>query len=153
MSVEPSATFVSTGELPQPELVRLLVTEAHERFAAVDEGEPSQVYPALARVSPRLFGICVVGARGGVFGVGDVDVEFTIMSVAKPFVFARGAVPAGGRLTVRRRHAFRSVSIRTVRPGPHPIALQVNGRVLAGAEVVVAAAPAEEPHSSGAMSP
>ncbi len=56
---------------------------------------------------------------------------------AKPFVFARGAIPSGGRLTVRRRHAFRTVSIRTVRPGPHPLALQANGRVLAEAEVEV----------------
>ena len=55
----------------------------------------------------------------------------------KPFAFARGEVPAAGRLTVRRRHAFRTVSIRTVHPGPHRIALQANGRVLADAEVEV----------------
>jgi len=73
---------------------------------------------------------------------------------AKAFVLARGAIPADGRLAVRRRHAFRSVRIRTVRPGPHPIALQVNGRVLAGAEVMVTAAPADEAaQPSGAMSP
>lgn len=80
--------FVSTGELPPPARVRSLVDEAHRRFAPIDEGRPSQVYPALARVPPGLFGICVVGARGGVHGVGDADVEFTIMSGAKPFVFA-----------------------------------------------------------------
>ena len=57
----------------------------------------------------------------------------------KPFVFARGEIPAGGRLTVRRRHAFRTVSIRTVRPGPHPVALQVNG--MRPAEAVVDVTP------------
>jgi glutaminase len=88
MNAEPPATYVSTGELPPPELVRQLVEAAHRRFASIDDGRPSRVYPALARASPDLFGICVVGARGGVFGVGDADVEFTIMSVAKPFVFA-----------------------------------------------------------------
>jgi 3-methyladenine DNA glycosylase AlkC len=70
----------------------------------------------------------------------------------KPFAFARGAIPAGGRLTVRRRHAFRTVSIRTVRPGPHRIALQANGRVLADAEVEVTAAGGRA-QSSGAISP
>jgi glutaminase len=64
------------------------VTEAYEQFAPISEGRPSDVYPALAEAAPELFGICVVGARGGVFGVGDAEREFTIMSVAKPFVFA-----------------------------------------------------------------
>ena len=87
MTLEPPTAFVSTGELPPPERVRMLMDDAHGRFASIDEGQPSQVYPA-PRASPKLFGICVVGARGGVYGVGDADVEFTIMSVAKPFVFA-----------------------------------------------------------------
>jgi glutaminase len=88
MTLEQLRPFVSTGQLPSPELVRKLVDEAYERFASVGEGEPSQVYPALAAAAPELFGICVVGARGNFYGVGDVEVEFTIMSVAKPFVFA-----------------------------------------------------------------
>ena len=37
---------------------------------------------------PDLFGICVVATHGEVFSVGDAEVEFAIMSVAKPFVFA-----------------------------------------------------------------
>jgi glutaminase len=88
LSLDGPATFVSTGALPSPERVRESVSAAHELFGASDGGRPSDVYPALAGASPDLFGICVVGARGGVFGVGDADVEFTIMSVAKPFVFA-----------------------------------------------------------------
>jgi glutaminase len=102
MNLDRPAAFVSTGELPPPELVRTLVDEAHERFASVDEGEPSRVYPALAEVRRELFGICVVGARGGVHGVGDADVEFTIMSVAKPFVFALVCAEFGAE-EVRRR--------------------------------------------------
>ena len=39
-------------------------------------------------MSPDLFGLCVVGTRGTVYAVGDAGAEFTIMSVAKPFVFA-----------------------------------------------------------------
>jgi glutaminase len=48
----------------------------------------SQVYPALARVSPHLFGFCVVGVDGGVHAIGDADHPFALMSVAKPFVLA-----------------------------------------------------------------
>ena len=102
MTFEHPKAFVSTGDLPPPERVRMLVDDAYERFASIDDGRPSQVYPALAQASPELFGICVVGARGGVYGVGDDDVEFTIMSVAKPFVFALICAALGPE-DVRRR--------------------------------------------------
>ena len=84
----PNGTYVSTGALPPVEQVRALVAEAHERFATVGQGQVSQVYPALARVDPALFGICVVDATGGIVSVGQAGHEFTIMSVSKPFVFA-----------------------------------------------------------------
>jgi glutaminase len=82
------APYVSTGHLPSPEVVKALVAEAHERYKSNQEGQNSQVYPALARVPSSLFGICVVGTSGNVYAVGDADCEFTIMSVSKPFIFA-----------------------------------------------------------------
>jgi glutaminase len=88
-SQHPAGTaYVSTGHLPEPELIRSLIGEAHARFRSSDEGQNSQVYPALARVPSELFGICVVGTSGNVYAVGDSDHEFTIMSVSKPFIFA-----------------------------------------------------------------
>ena len=90
---------VSTGQLPPPEDVQRWVDEAHARFARADEGEPSQVYPALARVPADLFGICLVGRRGRVFAAGDVEHPFTIMSVSKPFVFALVCAQLGARET------------------------------------------------------
>jgi glutaminase len=80
--------FVSTGHLPPPELVRRLVAEAHERYRTTAEGMNSDVYPALARVSPDLVGVCVAGTSGSLYGVGDAEHAFAIMSVSKPFVFA-----------------------------------------------------------------
>jgi glutaminase len=82
------SAYVSTGHLPGAALVQALVNEAHERFGGIAEGSNSEVYPALARVPSGLFGICVAGTAGEVYAVGDADHEFTIMSVAKPFVFA-----------------------------------------------------------------
>lgn len=80
--------YVSTGQLPETRTVADLVVEAHARFRGVTEGAVSQVYPALAAVTPDLFGISVVASDGRVAEAGDADHRFTIMSVAKPFVFA-----------------------------------------------------------------
>src|SRR5262245_49159546 len=80
--------YVSTGHLPSVEEVQQLVNEAHARFRSNTGGKNSQVYPALARVPSELFGICVVATSGDVCAAGEVDHEFSIMSVSKPFLFA-----------------------------------------------------------------
>ena len=84
----PAYGHVSTGRLPSPEIVQAMVTEAHEHVRSNADGSVSQVYPALARVQPDLFGICIAGTNGRLFAAGDAEHEFTIMSVSKPFVFA-----------------------------------------------------------------
>lgn len=80
--------FVSTGRLPAAPSVRRLVGQAYDRYRANDEGEVSDVYPALARMRRDLFGVCVVAARGEAWEAGDARQAFAIMSVSKPFVFA-----------------------------------------------------------------
>lgn len=94
--------YVSTGHLPSPEQVRLAIDEAYEKFRTVTEGAPSHVYPAPARVPVDLFGICAAGTRGGRYAAGDADHGFTIMSVAKPFVFALVCEQLGAE-TMRQR--------------------------------------------------
>jgi glutaminase len=114
--VNPGTSYISTGRLPSGEAVKRLVMEAHERFRSVDQGQVSQVYPALARVPSDLFGICVVGTDGSVFQVGDAEHAFPVMSVSKPFVFALvcdliGATGARERLGVNATgHAFNSLA-------------------------------------------
>jgi glutaminase len=100
MDARPS--IVSTGQLPEAEIVRALATDAYERFKSNTDGENSQVYPALARVPSDLFGICVASAAGQVYAIGDAEREFTIMSVSKPFVFALVAEALGAE-AVRER--------------------------------------------------
>jgi glutaminase len=80
--------YVSTGHLPPAEKVKALVAEAYRRFRSDKAGKNSQVYPALAKVPAKLFGICVVGTSGNIHAAGDSEHEFTIMSVSKPFLFA-----------------------------------------------------------------
>jgi glutaminase len=84
-TTSPGLPYVSTGRLPPAEFVQ---AQAYETYRTNRDGGNSQVYPALARVSPDLFGICVTDANGDVFAVGDSDFQFAIMSVSKPFVFA-----------------------------------------------------------------
>lgn len=81
-------TYVSTGHLPPRERVDALVTEAHRRYRGNREGQCSQVYPALSRVRPDLFGVCLAGIDGRFHTAGDADHPFSVMSVSKPFVFA-----------------------------------------------------------------
>jgi glutaminase len=79
---------VSTGELPRVEEVAQLVTEAYDRYRTTTDGAVADYIPVLAQASPDLFGICVVGARGRSFEIGDSTTGFSIQSVSKPFVFA-----------------------------------------------------------------
>ena len=82
------AAFVSTGALPQPTEVARLVDEAYRRFEPVREGAVSDVYPALSVADPDRFGIAAMGVTGAIHVAGDSGAPFSIMSVAKPFVFA-----------------------------------------------------------------
>jgi len=82
------ASAVSTGSLPANDFVQALVEEAYERYRSVDDGAVADYIPALARIPRNLFGICVVGTSGAVYSAGEADYEFSIQSVAKPFVFA-----------------------------------------------------------------
>lgn len=95
------SAFVSTGELPAQGVVQQLVDDAYDRYRTNSDGAPSEVYPALAAVPGELFGICVAGIGGTYYSAGDVGETFTIMSVAKPFVFAL-VCQVRGRDEVRR---------------------------------------------------
>ena len=121
MTTDPAAKapYVSTGHLPPADHVRLLVNEALERFRANPDGELSQVYPSLAAVDPDRFGICVANTGGRTATAGDADVEFSIMSVAKPFVFALMCATHGPDTVARfvgGSLASRWPKIRALRP-------------------------------------
>lgn len=79
---------VSTGSLPSRQIVRAEMDAVHARVSGVTDGRPSPVYPALERADPSLFGVAVTSAQGWRYAVGDDQVDHTLMSVSKPFVFA-----------------------------------------------------------------
>ena len=80
--------IVSTGALPPGDVVQSLLDAAHARYAPVTDGEVASYIPALAAASPSAFGLAVVGVGGAVLTAGDAELEFSIQSVSKPFVFA-----------------------------------------------------------------
>jgi glutaminase len=95
--------LVSTGHLALPHEVEALVRAAYERYRGLDDGKVADYIPALAKVSRKLFGVCVVGTSGATYAVGDATHEFSIQSVSKPFVFglvceAIGAEAARGKI-------------------------------------------------------
>lgn len=81
-------SHISTGRLPDEDLVQSLLEVAYQRFSTNGEGVQSDVYPALANAPRDAFGICIIGATGRVFEIGETRAEFTIMSVSKPLTFA-----------------------------------------------------------------
>lgn len=86
--IEPHIRNVSTGSLPSGDEVRAAVDEAYETYRHVDEGELTAQIPALAGTERELFGICVAGASGRMYSIGDATVPFTMQSISKAFVFA-----------------------------------------------------------------
>ncbi|KRF32442.1 glutaminase A [Nocardioides sp. Soil805] len=80
--------FVSAGGMPARADTRAHVEEAHALFGPVADGSLSTVYPALTTVDPDLFGLAVVTTGGDLVVAGDARVQFPLMSVSKPFVFA-----------------------------------------------------------------
>jgi glutaminase len=99
---ERAPVFVSTGSLPPPSSVQALVAEACRRARDVGGGTVSTVYPALAQARPDLLGVAVASTGGQVYAAGDARWPFTIMSVAKPFVFALACRAVGTATAVQR---------------------------------------------------
>ncbi len=55
---------------------------------ANDEGALADYIPELSNVNPNRLAVAVCMGDGTVYGAGDADVEFTIQSMSKPFVYA-----------------------------------------------------------------
>ncbi len=135
---------VSTGQLPDSELVQSLLSEAHARFRSCTEGRNADYIPALAEVPSDLFGISLVGVSGAAYGVGETESCFTIQSISKPFVFGL-ICQAIGEDEARRRLGVNSTGL----PFNSVIAVErqgdglTNPMVNAGAIAATSLAPGE----------
>ena len=64
------------------------LTEALEDVRADRTGAPAGYIPQLATADPERLAAVFATVDGEVYGAGDVDVEFTVQSISKPFVYA-----------------------------------------------------------------
>ena len=67
-----------------------IVRDIVERMARTPErGQVATYIPALAKVDPRRFGLCIVTADGAVHAAGDSEMAFSIQSVSKVFALTQ----------------------------------------------------------------
>ncbi|WP_420000085.1 glutaminase [Streptomyces boninensis] len=106
-------------------------------------GELAGYIPELAAADPELLGAVFATVQGEVYGAGDIDTEFTIQSISKPFAYAlaladRGFDPVLAKVGVEPSgEAFNEISLEseTGRPrNPMINAGAITTHSLAGAE-------------------
>jgi glutaminase len=111
--------------------------------AADDSGQTASYIPELAAADPDRLGAVFATIDGEVYGAGDVDVEFTIQSISKPFAYAlalldRGFEPVLAKVGVEPSgEAFNEISLEdaTGRPlNPMINAGAMTAHALAGPE-------------------
>lgn len=73
-----------------------------EKYRCCDEGSLATYIPELSKADPSWLGIALADVDGKVLEFGDSQIEFTIQSVSKPFIFG-AALDVLGRDEVLKR--------------------------------------------------
>ena len=63
--------------------------EVFEKFVDLKSGKIAEYIPELARVDPDQFALSLVSADGAVTEFGDIESEFSIQSISKPFSYSK----------------------------------------------------------------
>jgi len=79
-----SASSVFAAKLTPADFQRV-VDSAYKQFKDVEEGANADYIPFLATVPSEMFGVVIVTRDGEVYSAGELDYEFSIQSVSKPF--------------------------------------------------------------------
>jgi glutaminase len=112
-------------------------------------GEQAGYIPELAAADPEHLGAAFAMLDGKVYGAGDIDIEFTIQSISKPFVYAlalsdRGFDSVLAKVGVEPSgEAFNEISLESDTGRP------LNPMINAGAITVHSLAGAEDLNPSG----
>lgn len=79
-----AATVAVSAEISPRDFQRV-VDEAYGKFKDVTDGANADYIPFLATVPSDLFGVVIVTREGDVYSAGELEYEFSIQSVSKPF--------------------------------------------------------------------
>lgn len=83
---------------PIPDYLR----EVTEACGADNPGATAGYIPELAQADPERLAVCVSTVDGIVYAAGDADVEFSIQSISKPFVYALALTELGSDAVLAR---------------------------------------------------
>ena len=79
-------TLSARQAAPDPQAA---VNAAFNKYKTLKEGKNADYIPALAKVSPDLFGLALYTADGKVYTAGDITTEVSIQSISKVFTMAQ----------------------------------------------------------------
>lgn len=149
IEVDGVAQSVSTGALPAWSEVESLVQEAHRRYRSSTEGVVADYIPVLAQADPDWFAVSVAETNGSVHSAGDSEIEFSIQSISKAFVYALVCEEFGHDIVAERIGvnntglAFNSVIAIELNNG-HPMNPMVNAGAIATTALVAGSDPAAQ---------
>ena len=90
LSLALAAPVYAKGPLPDPAVKEFqrLVDAAYAKYKGLQDGKNADYIPILTETPSDLFGVVIVTKDGKVYSAGDVDYQFSIQSVSKPFTAA-----------------------------------------------------------------
>jgi glutaminase len=119
------------------------VTAAHAKHRKNRRGKNASYIPALAKVDPQLFGVCVATVDGQTFSAGDAGTEFALESISKVLTAALAIEQVGPRKFHRKvgadptGAAFNSVLAMELH-NDKPMSPMVNAGAMTAASLVSA---------------
>jgi glutaminase len=90
MSLALAAPAYAKGPVPDPAVkdFQRVVDAAYAKYKGLQDGKNADYIPILTETPSDLFGVVIVTKDGKVYSAGDVDYQFSIQSVSKPFTAA-----------------------------------------------------------------
>jgi glutaminase len=104
--------------------VQRVVDRLHQELTPLSDGHVATYIPELAKANPDWFGISLIMLDGREYASGDVDVPFTIQSIAKPFMYGLALERVGAEDVLAKvgleptGDAFNAISVHPVSGTP-----------------------------------